>query len=546
MGTTLGSRLQPLRHEAKTTSPDFYTDSGISVKPFYSPRDTAKLTYRRDLSRPGTYPFTRGIYSTMYRERLWTMRQYAGFGSAEETNRRFKFLVSQGQTGLSIAFDLPTQLGYDSNHPKAEGEIGRVGVPISSLKDMETLFDGINLKQVSTSMTINATAALLLSMYVAVADNQGVKRQLLRGTTQNDILKEYAARNTYIFPPVPSLRLAVDIIEYCSQELPKWYPISVSGYHMREAGANAIQEIAFTLGDAIAYVDACRQRGLRVDDFAPRLSFFFACHTDFMEEIAKFRAARRLWARIMKERYHAKRPESMMLRFHVQTSGQSLTAQQPENNIVRVTLQALASALGGTQSLHACSRDEALSLPTEESVKISLRTQQIIAYESGITRTVDPLAGSYYLEALTSKLEKAAERELQRIERIGGMVKAIETGYIQREIQQSAYEHQQAVEAQQKIIVGVNKFAEPEKVRIEIHRVTSEMTESQLQRLEKVKRSRDPPQVKEALQRIRDAASQGENLMPHLINAVKTYCTTGEISDTLRAVYGEYRPAAVF
>jgi methylmalonyl-CoA mutase N-terminal domain/subunit len=480
----------------------------------------------------------------MYRERLWTMREYAGFGSAEETNRRFKFLISQGQTGLSIAFDLPTQLGLDSDHPRAEGEVGRVGVPISSLKDMETLFSEIRLDQVSTSMTINATAPILLAMYVAVADMRGVARQLLRGTTQNEILKEYSARNTYIFPPGPSMKLAIDLIEYCSREVPRWYPISISGYHMREAGANAVQEIAFSLGNAIAYVDGCKKRGLDVDDFAPRLSFFFNCSNDFMEEVAKFRAARRLWARIMKERYHAVKPESMTLRFHVQTSGQSLTAQQPDNNIVRVTLQALAAVLGGAQSLHTCSRDEALSLPTEESVKIALRTQQIIAYESGVTRTVDPLGGSYYLEALTSELEEAARHELRRIEEMGGMVKAIESGHIQREIQQSAYEHQRAVENQSKLIVGVNKFAENENPQIGIHRVTPEMTKNQLRRLKAVKQARDQQRVNKALQGIKEGASQNENLMPDIIEAVKAHCTTGEISDALRAVYGEYRPPA--
>jgi methylmalonyl-CoA mutase N-terminal domain/subunit len=395
-------------------------------------------------------------------------------------------------------------------------------------------------------MTINATAPIILAMYVAVADAQGVDRKLLRGTTQNEILKEYSARNTYIFPPAPSLRLAVDLIEYCSWQLKTWYPISISGYHMREAGANAIQEIAFTIANAKAYVDACLERGLKVDDFAPRLSFFFACHNDFLEEIAKFRAARRLWARIMKQRYKAKKPESMKLRFHVQTSGQSLAAQQPENNIVRVTLQSLAAVLGGAQSLHACSRDEALSLPTEESVKISLRTQQIIAYESGITRSADPLGGSYYLESLTSRLQSEAEQELARIERKGGMVKAIEAGYVQGEIHRSAYEHQKEVDAHRRVIVGVNKFADKENLHIDIHHVTDEMTRSQLQRLRKTREERDSHQVERALVKIRNAASSNDNLMPHLIQAVKVYCTTGEISDALRAVFGEYRPATRF
>ena len=533
--------LQARKNE-ETKPQGVSTDSGLNVKPLYDSLDVTT----NETPVPGAYPFTRGIYPTMYRTRLWTMRQYAGFGSAEETNRRFKFLISQGETGLSTAFDLPTQLGYDSDHKKAEGEIGRVGVPISSLRDMETLFDGIRLDQVSTSMTINATASILLAMYIATADMHGVSRQRLRGTTQNEILKEYSARNTYIYPPGPSMKLAVDLIEYCAKELPKWYPISISGYHMREAGATAIQEIAFTIGNAIAYVNACQQRGLKVDDFAPRLSFFFSCTNDFLEEIAKFRAARRLWARTMKEKYSATKPESMMLRFHTQTSGQSLTAQQPENNIVRVTLQALAAVLGGTQSLHTCSRDEALSLPTEESVTIALRTQQIIAHESGVTHTADPLGGSYYLEALTSELERAAEDQLRQIEERGGMVKAIESGYVQREIQQSAYEHQKMVETQNRIIVGVNRFAESQELNIGIHRVTPEMTRRQLRRLRQVKKSRDRQQVEKALQTIEDTATKEENLMPCIIEAVKVKCTTGEISDALRSVYGEYHPRSTF
>jgi methylmalonyl-CoA mutase N-terminal domain/subunit len=540
----LKTKLQAHRKE-NPPPPVLSTDSGLTVKTLYTLEDVPRSRLN-DLSAPGEYPFTRGIYPKMYRERLWTMREYAGFGSAEETNRRFKFLISEGETGLSVAFDLPTQLGYDSDHPKAEGEIGRVGVPISSVLDMETLFDGIRLDHVSTSMTINATAPIILSTYIAVADMQGANRKLLRGTTQNEILKEYEARNTYIYSPSHSMRLAVDLIEYCAKELPKWYPISISGYHMREAGANAIQEIAFTLGNATAYVDACERRGLLVDDFAPRLSFFFVCTNDFFEEVAKFRAARRLWARIMKERYHATNPESMKMRFHVQTSGESLTAQQPENNIIRVTLQALAAVFGGTQSLHTCSRDEALSLPTEESVRIALRTQQIIAHESGVTRTVDPLGGSYYLEALTSELEAAAERELNKIRENGGMVKAIESGYVQREIQRSAYEHQKTVENQNKIIVGVNKFVENQDLHIGIHHVTSEMTESQLRRLKKAKQTRDQQKVNGALQKIRDAASQDENLMPYFIQAVKARCTIGEISDSLRAVFGEYHPPQTF
>ena len=535
-----------LEKKIKSNSPTVDSDSGILSKPVYKPVDTSCLNYERDLGDPGEYPYTRGIYPTMYRERLWTMRQYAGFGSAEETNRRFKFLVSQGQTGLSIAFDLPTQLGYDSDHPRAQGEIGRVGVPVACLKDVEILFDGIKLGQVSTSVTANSTATIILAMYIAEAHKQGVNRQLLRGTTQNDILKEYIARNTYIFPPGPSMKLAVDLIEYCTKELPKWYPISISGFHIREAGANAIQEIAFTLGDAIAYIEACQQRGLNIDDLAPRLSFFFACSNDFLEEIAKFRAVRRLWAHIMEERYHASKPESKMLRFHVQTSGHSLSAQQPENNIVRVTLQALAAVLGGTQSLHTCSRDEALSLPTEESVKIALRTQQIIAHESGVTRTIDPLGGSYYLEALTSELEEAARRQLERIESMGGMVKAIESGYVKHEIQQSAFEHQQAVESQRKIIVGVNKFTEDDKLRIPLHRISPQISKIQLQRLKLVKERREPQEVNKALARIKEATSHDENLMPHIIEAVKVNCTTGEISDTLREVYGEYPPARNF
>ncbi|MCG0278654.1 MAG: methylmalonyl-CoA mutase family protein [Thermanaeromonas sp.] len=526
----------PERHE------QFMTGSGYPVERLYTPVDIADLDYLRDLGFPGEYPFTRGVQPTMYRGRFWTMRQYAGFGTAEESNQRYKFLLSQGQTGLSVAFDLPTQIGYDSDHPMAEGEVGKVGVAIDSLADMEVLFNEIPLDKVSTSMTINAPAAILLCMYMAVAEKQGVPFNKLRGTIQNDILKEYAARGTYIFPPEPSMRLITDIFAFCSKELPEWNTISISGYHIREAGATAAQEIAFTLADAIAYVEAALKAGLQVDEFAPRLSFFFNAHNDFFEEIAKFRAARRLWAKIMKERFGAKDPRSMMLRFHTQTAGCTLTAQQPMNNIVRVAIQALAAVLGGTQSLHTNSYDEALALPCEEAVRIALRTQQIIAYESGVAETIDPLGGSYYVEALTNRLEKEAQDYIAKIDAMGGAVKAIEQGYIQREIQDSAYRYQKEVESGRRTVVGVNKFQMEEEPPKNLLKVDPAVGEAQKKKLKELKAQRDNRQVARCLEELRRVASSTENIIPAIYEAVKAYATLGEICDVLRDVFGEYRP----
>ncbi len=524
----------------------FESTSGYEIKRLYTPLDVKDMSYEEDLGFPGRYPFTRGVQPTMYRARFWTMRQYAGFGTAEESNRRYKYLLSQGQTGLSVAFDLPTQIGYDSDHPMAEGEVGRVGVAIDSLEDMEILFDGIPLDQVSTSMTINSTAAILLAMYIVVAEKQGVPMEKLRGTIQNDILKEYIARGTYIFPPQPSMRIITDIIEFCAKNLPKWNPISISGYHIREAGSTAVQEVAFTLADAIAYVEAAIKAGLDPNVFGKRLSFFFAAHNDFLEEIAKFRAARRLWARIMKERFGVTDESAMRLRFHTQTGGSTLTAQQPMNNIVRVAIQALAAVLGGTQSLHTNSYDEALALPTEESVRIALRTQQIIAYESGVGDTVDPLAGSYAIEAMTNEIERRAKEYIEKIDALGGMVKAIESGYVQREINESAYRYQLSVENGERIIVGVNKFQIEEDIPINnILKVDPEDEEKQKARLRKLKERRDNEKVKKALERVRKAAEGDENLMPPIIDAVRVYATVGEISDTLREVFGEYTEAPI-
>jgi len=523
---------------------NYKTNSGIPVKRAYKNKDSKKYNSRD--TEPGKYPYARGVYSNMYRERLWTMRQYTGFGSAEETNQRFKFLLEHGQTGLSMAFDLPTQIGYDSDDPHAEGEVGRTGVAISSLKDMMTCFDGIPLDKVSTSMTINSTATTLLSFYIGVAESQGVPQSALRGTLQNDILKEYVARNTYIYPPKPSMRLFVDSVEYCSKHVPQWYPISISGYHMSEAGANAVQELAFTFSNAIAYVNACTERGLKVDDFAPRLSFFFVCTSDFLEEIAKFRAARRIWARIMKERYHAKNAKSWHLRFHVQTSGESLTAQQPDNNIVRVALQALAAVLGGCQSLHTNSKDEALALPTEEAVKIALRTQQIIAYESGITRTVDPLGGSHFVEYLTGRIEEEVEKYLKRIDRMGGSLVAIEKGFFQDEIRKNAYKIKKEVDERKRIIVGVNQFVDESNVEPKIHRIDSEIERKQVEKLRELKATRDKGKVEQVLSRLEKAASDDENLMPFIIDSVKAYATLGEISNVFREVFGIYQPKVTF
>jgi methylmalonyl-CoA mutase N-terminal domain/subunit len=526
----------------------FKTDSNIPVKRVFTNNDLKNYDSFVE-EEPGKYPYTRGLYPDMYRERLWTMRQYSGFGSAEETNKRFKFLLDHGQTGLSLAFDLPTQTGRDSDDPQAEGEIGRTGVSISSIKDMMTCFDSIPLDKVSTSMTINSTASTLLSLYITVAEIQGVSPDQLRGTTQNDILKEYIARNTYIYPPKPSMRLIGDMIEYCSKKVPQWYPISISGYHMREAGCNAVQELAFTFANAIEYINTCTSRaGLNVDDFAPRLSFFFCCTMEFCEEIAKFRAARRIYAKIMKERFHATNPKSQHLRFHVQTSGESLTAQQVDNNIVRVTTEALAAVLGGCQSLHTNSRDEALALPTEESVKIALRTQHIIAAETGVSKTVDPMGGSYYIEYLTAKIEEEVNEYLKKIERMGGALIAVEKGFFQEEIRNNAYQLKKEIDENKRIIVGVNKYQDEQDVEPKINRIDPLMEQKQLANLKEFKSNRDKSRVDQALSQLQKAAEKDDdnNLMPHIINAVKSYSTLGEISSTLRTVFGRYEPKISF
>jgi methylmalonyl-CoA mutase N-terminal domain/subunit len=525
--------------------PEFTNSSGIPVRRLYLPEDGIQdeQEYLEKLGFPGEYPYTRGIQPTMYRGRLWTMRQYAGFGTAEQTNRRFRYLLEQGQMGLSVAFDLPTQIGYDADDPMARGEVGKVGVSISSRVDMETLFQGIPLDKVSTSMTINAPAAVLLAMYLVVAETQGVPWTKVAGTIQNDILKEYVARGTYIFPPKPSMRLITDIFEFCSREVPNWNTISISGYHIREAGSTAVQEVAFTLSNAIAYVQAAIDKGLDVDEFAPRLSFFFNAHNNFFEEIAKFRAARRMWARIMRERFGAKNPRSWQLRFHTQTAGSTLTAQQPDNNIVRVTIQALAAVLGGTQSLHTNARDEALALPTEEAARIALRTQQIIAYESGVADTIDPLAGSYYVESLTDEIEKRAWAYIDYIDQLGGAVAAIEQGYMQKEIHKAAYETQMAIERGEKIVVGVNRFQIEGEKPPEIHRVDPDIGRQQAERLAKIRAERPQEEWRAALQALREAAAGDSNLMPYIIRAVRAYATTGEICNVLREVFGEYRPS---
>ena len=526
---------------------EFTTDSKMPVNRIYSPADLAEFDYLRDLSFPGEYPFTRGVYPTMYRARLWTMRQYAGFGTAEQTNQRFKYLLEHGQTGLSVAFDFPTQIGYDCNHPMAKGEVGKVGVSASTLRDMEILFDGIPQNRVTTSMTINAPANVLLAMYVAVAQKQGVPQQKLGGTVQNDVLKEYVARGMYIFPPKPSMRMVTDIFEYCSQNMPSWNTISVSGYHIREAGATAVQEVAFTLANAIAYVQAAINRRLDLDKFAGRLSFFFAAHNNFLEEIAKYRAARRLWAKIMRERFKAKNPASWMLRFHTQTSGVSLTAQQPYNNVVRVALQALAAVLGGTQSLHTNSFDEAFALPSEEAVMVALRTQQIIAYESGVVDSVDPLGGAYYVEYLTNDIEEKATRYIEQIDSMGGAVVAIEKGFMQREITESAYRYQKETEAKRHLIVGVNEFKTEDEVPIRVLKVDPAVEQELVKRLERIKRERNKMKVEEALKGLRKAAESEEaNLMPFVLQTVKEYVTLGEICEVLREAFGEYKPSTIF
>jgi len=514
--------------------------SGKNVERLYTPLDYEE-NYNEKLNFPGQYPYTRGVYPTMYRGRFWTMRQYAGFGTAEESNERYKYLLKQGQTGLSVAFDLPTQIGYDSDDPVSEGEVGKVGVAIDTLNDMEILFKDIPLDKVSTSMTINATASVLLAMYIAVAEKQGIPADKIRGTIQNDILKEYIARGTYVFPPKPSMRLITNIFEFCSQNVPKWNTISISGYHIREAGSSAAQEVAFTLADGIEYCKAAIDAGLDIDVFAGRLSFFFNAHNDLLEEIAKFRAARRMWAKIMKEKFGAKKAKSMMLRFHTQTAGSTLTAQQPDNNIVRVAIQTLAAVLGGTQSLHTNSRDEALALPTEDSVRIALRTQQIVAYESGVTKTIDPLAGSYYIETLTDKIEKEAFEYIDKIEKMGGMVAAIEGGFVQKEIQNSAYKYQMEIEKGERIIVGVNKFQIEEPPVEGLLRVDMTIQEKQIEKLKKIKENRDNTKVKNILSELEKKAKGDSNLMPTILEAVKSYASIGEITNTLRKVFGEYK-----
>ena len=541
-----GETYAPAVKKAAERKKAFRTSSGLKVAPAYTPEDTAALDYDRDLGFPGEYPYTRGVQPTMYRGRLWTMRQYAGFASAEESNKRYRYLLEQGQTGLSIAFDLPTQTGYDSDHAMARGEVGKVGVPVCSLADMEVLFEGIPLEKVTTSMTINATAPVLLALYIAVGRKQGTAPEKLGGTVQNDILKEYIARGTYIYPPQPSLRLITDVFNYCGQHVPLWNTISISGYHMSEAGATAAQELAFTLANAIAYVRAAIAAGMAVDEFGPRLSFFFVSQNNFFEEVAKFRAARRMWARIMREQFGAKNPRSWMLRFHTQTAGVSLTAQQMENNIVRTTMQALAAVLGGTQSLHTNSMDEALSLPTDKAVTIALRTQQILGYESGVADTADPLAGSYYVESLTNAMEEKAQAYIKTIEEMGGALAAIERGYVQREIQESAFQYQQRVEQREQVIVGVNQFTSKEEGQRNLLRIDETAAKRQLARLAAVKQKRDGAAVQRTLARVEAAARGTENTMPAIIDAVEQYATLGEICDTLRKVWGTYKETIVF
>jgi len=517
--------------------------SEIEIKRIYTPDDLSDRSYQEDLSFPGEFPYTRGVQPTMYRSRFWTMRQYAGFASAEESNNRYKYLLKQGQTGLSIAFDLPTQIGYDSDHALSQGEVGKVGVAIDSLEDMEILLKDLPLDQISVSMTINSPAPVLLAMYIAVAKKNGIPLEKLSGTIQNDILKEYIARGTYIFPITPSMRLITDIFKYCADEVPKWNTISISGYHIREAGATAVQEIAFTLANGIAYVDAAIKAGLDVDDFGPRLSFFFNAHNDLFEEVAKFRAARRMWARIMRDRFHAKNPKSMMLRFHTQTAGCTLTAQQPENNVVRVAMQALSAVLGGTQSLHTNSRDEALALPSEQAAKIALRTQQILAYESGVTETVDPLAGSYYVESLTNEIEEKALAYIRTIDEMGGVQRAIEKNYMQQEIQDSAYTYQKEIESASRIVVGVNKFQVEEDVASDLMYVDPKVEEIQQRKLATLKGTRDQAKTSAALAAMREASRTDENLMPFIVKAVEAYATIGEICGVLREEFGEYKQA---
>jgi len=530
---------------ATPRNPEQLTSSQIPVQPIYTPSDLADWDYDRELGYPGEFPYTRGVQATMYRGRLWTMRQYAGMGDAEESNKRYKYLLANGTTGLSVAFDLPTQIGLDSDNALAMGEVGKVGVAIDSIEDMQRLFDGIDLTKISTSMTINATASILLALYVAVARRQGMDVRKLSGTVQNDVLKEYIARGTYIYPPPQAMRIITDVFAWTNENVPEWNTISISGYHMREAGSTAVQEVAFTLGNGIAYVEAAVRAGLDVDKFAPRLSFFFNAHSNFLEEVAKFRAARRMWAKIMRDRFKAKNSRSWMLRFHAQTAGSTLTAQQPENNIVRTAIQAMAAVLGGTQSLHTNSFDEALALPTEQSARIALRTQQIIAYESGAPQTIDPLAGSYYIESLTNEIEKCASEYLDKIEAMGGMLKAIERGYVQQEIQNAAYKYQQAVDHHEAIVVGVNQFQMDDEKSVPIQRIDEALERKQVERLRAVRTKRNPALWQAAIKAVEDAARSAENLMPSILAAVEAHATVGEISDAMRKVYGEYREAVV-
>ena len=525
---------------------EFLTTSDFQMKRLYTPRDVADENYLKDLGFPGDFPFTRGLHATMYRGRLWTMRQFAGYGTAEETNKRFKYLLQEGETGLSVAFDYPTIMGYDSDQPLSRGEVGVCGVVVSSIRDMETLFSGIPLDRVSTSMTINGPAAVLLAMYVALGDRQGVQRGMIRGTTQNDMLKEFFAQKLCIFPPGPSVKIVTDIIEYCTKELPRWNPVSISGYHIREAGSNALQELAFTLADGMAYVESCIDRGMDVDDFAPRLSFFFASHNNLLEEVAKFRAARRIWARVMRERFKAKEKRSMWMRMHVQTSGCTLTAQQPINNVIRVTIQALAAVLGGAQSLHTNSFDEALALPSEHAVKVALRTQQIIAHESGVVETVDPLGGSYCIEAMTDQMEEGALKYIDRIEEMGGVVSAIQNGFFQKEIADSSYRYQKEVEKMERTVVGVNEYVDEEEwMPAKLLRVDPEVERVQVANLKRFRKERDNRKVEDALGELHKDADRDANLMPTILRAVKSYATLGEICDILRDVYGEYQELIV-
>ena len=538
--------LDPLKRRSGEREQRFETESGLKIDALYTPEDLDGFDYGDRLGYPGEYPYTRGIQPNMYRGRLWTMRQYAGLASPEESNRRYRYLLDQGQTGLSIAFDLPTQTGYDSDHPLATGEVGRAGVPIDSLADMEILLDGIPLDRVSTSMTINATASILLALYVAVARKQGVPLDKIGGTLQNDILKEYIARGTYIFPPRPSMRLVTDVFQYCSENVPRWNTISISGYHMSEAGATAVQELAFTFSNAIAYVQAALDTGLSVDDFAERLSFFFVARSNLFEEVAKFRAARRMWAEIMRGRFGAENPRSWMLRFHTQTAGVTLTAQQPDNNVVRTTVQALAAILGGTQSLHVNSRDEALALPTKEAVQLSLRTQQILAYESGVSETVDPLAGSFYVESLTDRLEDAAWIYIKRIDDMGGALASLEEGFQIREIHESAYRHQQQIEQEKRIRVGVNRYQTPTPPIERIQTIDPEETRKQMDRLARLRKERDDASVRASLRQLEQVAKGTENTMPAILDCVEAYATVGEIADVFRGIFGEQEEIAPF